>query len=270
MPTGEFNGQWTSSLPHVGNLRAYGCTTFVYNHSVVRGDKFASRAKKGTLVRFEGNTNIYGYRVWIPQDHKVIRSTSVTFGETSCGTGLTHESPFSIAMENDQKSAAPLGGANPTAPLGGEQVGDGQDQEKIARPDLGTLDTPIPDLGSMRPQRQKTESRKAKESREYLESQGLPSKAFSFIAFTGAVLIPTPKIELDVATTFCHHHLNVAMESGEYDDSIRHPSVRILTFQNSTDFEHRSVKMGTPQTYSWLGCGWLEGHGQPTTLFEVI
>ena len=69
---------------------------------------------------------------------------------------------------------------------GGAQVGDGQDQEEIARPDLGTLDTPIPDLRSMRPQRQKTESRKAKESREYLESQGLPSKAF--IAFTAAVL----------------------------------------------------------------------------------
>ena len=97
--------QWTPSSPYVGSLRAC-CTAFVYDHSVARGDKFAPRAKKGILVGFEGD-NIY--RVWIPQDHKVIRSTNVTFGETSFGTGLTHESPFSIAMENDQESAAPWG-----------------------------------------------------------------------------------------------------------------------------------------------------------------
>ena len=39
------------------------------------------------------------------QGHQI----NVTFGETSFGTGLTHESPSSIAMENDQESAAPLG-----------------------------------------------------------------------------------------------------------------------------------------------------------------
>ena len=33
----------------VGNLRAYGSTAFVYDHSVARGDKLAPRAKNGTL-----------------------------------------------------------------------------------------------------------------------------------------------------------------------------------------------------------------------------
>ena len=42
--------QWIPSLPYVGNLRAYDSIAFVYDHSAARGDKFAPRAKKGTLV----------------------------------------------------------------------------------------------------------------------------------------------------------------------------------------------------------------------------
>jgi hypothetical protein len=67
--------------PHVGNLKAYGCVANVYDHSIKRGDKFRSRAVEGKLVGYEpGAHNIY--RVWIPLQHKVIRTTNVSFDES--------------------------------------------------------------------------------------------------------------------------------------------------------------------------------------------
>ena len=65
--------------------QSHGSTTFVYDHSVARGDKFAPRAKKGTLVGFEGD-NIY--RVSIPQDHKVIWSSACTPGFAAFGRSM--------------------------------------------------------------------------------------------------------------------------------------------------------------------------------------
>ena len=102
--------QWTPSLPYVGNLRAYGCTAFVYDHSLVRGDKFAPRAKKGTPVGFEGD-NIY--RVWIPQDHKVIRSTNVTLDwrRGACRySSVTEDSPNDVWAAGDGVAAGAAAG----------------------------------------------------------------------------------------------------------------------------------------------------------------
>ena len=60
MPTGEFNRHQVCRMLATSEPMA-ALLLCMYDHSVARGDKFAPRAKKGTLVGFEGD-NIY--RVW--------------------------------------------------------------------------------------------------------------------------------------------------------------------------------------------------------------
>lgn len=53
-----------------------------------RSDKFDSRAVVGKLVRFEAH-NIY--RIWLPKEQKVIRTTNVCFDEGCPEFGLAKE-----------------------------------------------------------------------------------------------------------------------------------------------------------------------------------
>ena len=80
---------WDPKIPYVGNLRVYGCKAFVYDHDVKRGNKFMSKALVGKLVGFEGH-NVY--RIWLPNKHKVVRSTNVRFDE-ECIESNNLESP---------------------------------------------------------------------------------------------------------------------------------------------------------------------------------
>ena len=91
---------WTPALPYVGNLRAYGCAAFVFDHDVTRSQKFAPRGNKGFLVGYEG-TNIY--RVWFPSTDKVVRSTNVTFDETTFfkGSQTAVQEPMHTATFQD-------------------------------------------------------------------------------------------------------------------------------------------------------------------------
>ena len=79
-----FNGHQVCRILAISEP-TYGSTALVHDHSVARGDKFAPRAKKGTLVGFEGD-NIY--RVWIHQDHKVIWSSACTPGFAAFGRSM--------------------------------------------------------------------------------------------------------------------------------------------------------------------------------------
>jgi hypothetical protein len=45
---------------------------------VSRGDKFEGRAHVGKLVGYEGRTI---YRIWLPLENKIVRTTDVTFDE---------------------------------------------------------------------------------------------------------------------------------------------------------------------------------------------
>jgi hypothetical protein len=64
--------------PYVGHLRVYGCKAYVLRHDIARGDKFADRTIAGRLIGYEGD-NIY--RVWIPEQRKIRRSSHVLFDE---------------------------------------------------------------------------------------------------------------------------------------------------------------------------------------------
>jgi hypothetical protein len=63
----------------------------VLNHDIKRGEKFTPRGLIGQLVGYE-SANIY--KIWIPSLHKVVRSTNITFDETSIGA-------VSLEVEND-------------------------------------------------------------------------------------------------------------------------------------------------------------------------
>ena len=184
---------WTPLLPYVGNLRAFGSTALVLDQSIARGDKFSSRAKKGILVGFEAD-NIC--KIWIPAEHKVVRSTNVTFDETSIGITSVGGEPQS--PEFGGESVAPLGGDT----LGGDSDSDSDSHDADSQnadsmqQQMGELQTPVPELGAQqdvitpavtrRSRRQMKESRAAKESREYLESQHQRLPPGAFYAFTAA------------------------------------------------------------------------------------
>ncbi|KJX93078.1 hypothetical protein TI39_contig4419g00006 [Zymoseptoria brevis] len=87
---------WTAThKPFLAELRAYGCPAVVHDTTVARGAKFDSRGIQGQLVGYEGPV----YRVWLPLQHKVVRSSSVTFSET--GDLVEPMGAASEADEND-------------------------------------------------------------------------------------------------------------------------------------------------------------------------
>ena len=174
---------WTPLLPYVGNLRAFGSTAFVLDQSIARGDKFSSRAKKGILVGFEAD-NIY--KIWIPAEHKVVRSTNVTFDETSIGITSVGGEPQS--PEFGGESVAPLGGDT----LGGDSDSDSDSHDADSQnadsmqQQMGELQTPVPELGAQQdvitPAVTRRSRRQMKESRALYglkQSPLLWFKAFS-------------------------------------------------------------------------------------------
>jgi hypothetical protein len=64
--------------PNISHLRAYGCRAYPLIYDIPKLDKMQPRAHIGYLVGYEA-TNIY--RIWIPSEQKVVRTTDVTFNE---------------------------------------------------------------------------------------------------------------------------------------------------------------------------------------------
>lgn len=63
--------------PLLNNLRAYGATAIAFDYNVARGSKFQSRGLRGQLVGYKDSI----YRIWIPSEHKVIRTLYCQFIE---------------------------------------------------------------------------------------------------------------------------------------------------------------------------------------------
>jgi hypothetical protein len=84
----------------------------VLNHDIKRGEKFTPRGLIGQLVGYE-SANIY--KIWIPSLHKVVRSTNITFDETSIGA-------VSLEVENDPPELMEVDLAYPHTSSGGEGV----------------------------------------------------------------------------------------------------------------------------------------------------
>ena len=161
---------WTPELPYVGNLKAYGCTAFVLDHDIPRSHKFEPRGLKGYLVGYEGE-NIY--RIWFPNSDKVVRSTNVTFDETSFfKQAPPHDTD--VVVQYDVPAFAQIT-IPPQRPTPGSAIAPA---DTPTRDRMMTLEEAAPTAtgtqanataASSRPVRKKTESREGRESREYRE-----------------------------------------------------------------------------------------------------
>jgi len=71
--------------PNVTNLRAFGCKAWIYlpKERRTQSEKMAMRAEHGYLV---GYTASNVYKIWLPEEHKVVESSHVTFDERTFNT----------------------------------------------------------------------------------------------------------------------------------------------------------------------------------------
>lgn len=70
--------QATRSLPHLGHLQKIGCKVYALDKYISWKEKLQKRAHIGHLIEYD-STNIF--RIWIPSQHKVIRTRDVIFDE---------------------------------------------------------------------------------------------------------------------------------------------------------------------------------------------
>ncbi len=68
--------------PDVTNLRAFGCKAWIHlpQERRIQSEKLAVRAQHGYLVGYKAS-NVY--KIWVPEEHKVVESSHVTFDEQS-------------------------------------------------------------------------------------------------------------------------------------------------------------------------------------------
>jgi hypothetical protein len=101
--------------PYVGHLRVYGCKAYVLRYDIARGDKFADRTIAGRLIGYEGD-NIY--RIWIPEQRKIRRSSHVLFDEHAFDvtTGSEEETfnPADFSLLDSGGAHAPAKGVTTT------------------------------------------------------------------------------------------------------------------------------------------------------------
>jgi hypothetical protein len=65
--------------PNIAHLRVYGCRAYPLIHEIPKKQKLRPRAQIGYLVGYN-SSNIF--RIWVPQDKKVIETRDVTFNES--------------------------------------------------------------------------------------------------------------------------------------------------------------------------------------------
>lgn len=74
---------WHGNKPDVAHLRVFGSDVYTYVDRQFRG-KFDSKAEKGILVGYEGDSS--NYRIYYPQKRTVLVSKHVKFHEESSTT----------------------------------------------------------------------------------------------------------------------------------------------------------------------------------------
>jgi hypothetical protein len=72
---------WTGRKPDYGKLRIFGCDTYAL---VPRDErrKLESRSRKCVFLGY-GPDGSFGYRLWDPETHQVVRSSNVVFNEST-------------------------------------------------------------------------------------------------------------------------------------------------------------------------------------------
>lgn len=73
--------------PILTHLRKFGCTAFALIPKVCRASKLDPTTRKGVFVGYD--SQVKGYRIWLPQEHRIIISRDVEFRETGRPIGKT-------------------------------------------------------------------------------------------------------------------------------------------------------------------------------------
>jgi hypothetical protein len=127
----------------MAHLRAYGCRTYVFDEGVAQGDKFATRTKTGKLVSYERGKSIY--LVYIPSEHKVVRTSYVQFDESRFDVDDDDNS-------SDEEGVEPDYDLFYTRPSGGKHIEEPVLKDDDAEPDRTIetfpeeqIDTSMPD-----------------------------------------------------------------------------------------------------------------------------
>lgn len=69
----------TNPKPRIAHLRTYGCRDYSLIYKIPKKQKLRPRAQIGYLIGYQ-SSNIF--RIWIPQEHKVIATRDVRFDES--------------------------------------------------------------------------------------------------------------------------------------------------------------------------------------------
>ena len=114
-PTSSFKGatpyeRWHGVKPNVEHLRVFGCKVYAHVPAEKR-KKLDQKAEKGVFVGYlEGSK---GYKIYIPETQKFIRSRDVVFRENSFGnserdTDSEAASTLDIISEEKQPESDPV------------------------------------------------------------------------------------------------------------------------------------------------------------------
>jgi hypothetical protein len=115
----------------MAHLCAYGCRTYVFDEGVAQGDKFATCTKTGKLVSYERGKSIY--LVYVPSEHKVVRTSHVQFDESRFDVDDDDNSSDKEGVEPDYDLFY-------TRPSGGEYIEEPVLKDDDTKPDR-TIET---------------------------------------------------------------------------------------------------------------------------------
>ncbi|GFS52567.1 retrovirus-related Pol polyprotein from transposon TNT 1-94 [Trichonephila clavipes] len=90
--------------PSVKHLKTFGCKAYVVISKQLR-NKLNMKAKKGIMIGYAMQTK--GYRVWIPEEEKVIETCNVSFNERVNGEavlGLNNKSEYTPLITEESES----------------------------------------------------------------------------------------------------------------------------------------------------------------------
>lgn len=97
--------------PSVKHFKVFGSTAYVGTPKQLR-NKFQMRAKKGTMVGYALKTR--GYRIWIPDERKIVETINVTFDENNVKSGAVLDpslfrfsSPEEFDSDSESESEIP-------------------------------------------------------------------------------------------------------------------------------------------------------------------
>jgi hypothetical protein len=71
---------YSGNKPSVKHLRPFGITAYVGIPKQIRKSKLDAKAKKGLFIGYAFRTK--GFRIWVPEDHRVIETLNVKFRES--------------------------------------------------------------------------------------------------------------------------------------------------------------------------------------------